>query len=95
MFKASFDSRAVYFLTVGKSSGVVNFNFNGEVVDLLKTFRKPRLKLHMLIEFKERLADTVAERRPAAVTFVRIGTDIFHCHAVSHCAVSKSLRVVR
>ena len=89
MFQTSFDCRTVDFFAVAEGCGVVNFDFYGEVVNLLEILGNPRLKLHIFVEFEESFADPVTNRTPTAVTFVRVGADVLHCDAVSHCAVNE------
>ena len=89
-FQTFFNRRAVNFLAVGKGCGVIDFDFYCEFVDLLETFCKPWLKLHMLIEFEKRFANSVAQSAPTAITFVRIGSSVFHSNAISDRAISKS-----
>ena len=94
MFNACFNRVAVNFFAVGESHVVFDFYFYGEVVDLLKTFSNPRFKLHVFVEFEKRFAYAVANCRPAAIRFVRIRADVFHCDAVSDSPVSESFFVV-
>ena len=75
------------FLAVREADIILQIDFDRVVVNLLVVLREPRLELHGLREAEQRLADAVAQRRPADVRVMRIRADVLVRDAVGNRAV--------
>ena len=89
--KACLDSLACDLLAVGKCNIVLQIDFYRIVVNLLIVLCQPWLKLQVILEAEQRLADAVAYGRPAHIGIMRICSRVFVGRAVRCRAVGEYL----